>query len=320
LSEEKTASNALESKEKRNVIEIGKNKYFTLEKYLSPIINRFAVKPEKDFARYEFGVFNDQKIWYYAINGEMCFTFEEFAKYLEKNLNTVRRAFYRQELIEGKHYFKISRESVLNNFSLGQNVTLKKGGLDITFLTFLGVGKLLPTFQGEIPILFYDFFLEQTYDLMKKFQLPKGQFFLTNETKEIVPQILGDPDKNFVDCRGFRYSSKGELLIANVLNGLGVGFQYNSPIYFPEDLKLNLKNKFNCYWSYITADFLIRIVPKTIVEFWGVQNDPSYDKKRKIKEYSYKWLEIKLIPINPHEEQNAPKLKEKLRKLLGLRS
>jgi hypothetical protein len=51
-----------------------------------------------------------------------------------------------------------------------------------------------------------------------------------------------------------------------------------------------------------------------------VQNDPSYDKKRKIKEYSYKWLEIKLIPINPHEEQNAPKLKEKLRKLLGLRS
>ncbi|HUW89709.1 MAG TPA: hypothetical protein VMV43_04245 [Candidatus Nanopelagicaceae bacterium] len=306
------------TKKETKTVEIKGNIYFTLEKYLTPIIDRFAIKPDKDFARYLFGIFNEQKIWYYAINGEMCFTFQEFSKYLAMKFDSVRKAFYRQDLIQDKHFFKISRESILSNFSLGHNVTLKKGGLDITFLTFLGVWKLLPSFRGEIPSLLYDWFGERLYENLKTFQLPKGQFFLTTKSNEIIPQILGDPSKNYVDCKGFRYASKGELLIANILNGLGIKFQYNSPIFLPEELKDKLKTKHSCNWSYITADFLIRIVPKTIIEFWGIEKDSYYDWKRKVKEFCYKSLEIKLISIEAHEDQNAPELKKKLRELLNL--
>ena len=51
--------------------------YKTLDNFLTPIIKKFSYKPDKDFARYTFGIFNNQKIFYYAINGEMCFTLEE---------------------------------------------------------------------------------------------------------------------------------------------------------------------------------------------------------------------------------------------------
>jgi len=305
-------------KKEDRTVEIKGAQFSTLEKYLTPIIDRFSIQPEKDYAKYLFGKFNNQKIWYYAINGEMCFTFRESAKYLEMKFDSVRRAFYRQDLIQEKHYFKASSGDIELWDKMSHTSKFTGKSTEIVFLTFLGVWKLLHSFRGEIPSLLYEWFGEKLYEHLKKFQLPKGQFFLTNDSGEIIPQILGDPSKNFVDCRGFRYASKGELLIANILNGLGVRFQYNSPIYFPEELKNILKKKFNCNWSYITADFLIRIVPKTIIEFWGMENDSYYDWKRNVKEFCYKWLKIRLIPIEAHEEQNAPRLKERLRELLNL--
>jgi len=308
-----TEKSSTENKKEDHIIDLEGEKYFTLEKYLTPIIDRFAIKPDKDFARYLFGIFNNQRIWYYAINGEMCFTFREFAKYLNMKKNSVRRAFYRQELIEEKHYFKLSPSNLRCD-----NMSLLGRAKEITFLTFLGVWKLLPTFRGEIPNQLYEWFGEKLYEHLKKYQLPKGEFFISDQSGKIIEQILGDPAKNFVDCRGFRYASKGELLIANILNGLKVHFQYNTPIYLPKEIKKEINQRFNCNWFYITADFLVRTIPKTIIEYWGIEKESRYNWKRKVKEFCYNFLKIKLISIEPHEDQNAPELKKKLRRLLNL--
>jgi hypothetical protein len=305
---------------KYQTTEIEGKKYYTLEKWLSPLIDRFSFKPDKNFARYLFGNFNDQKIWYYAINGEMCFTFREFAKYLDMKKSSVRRSFYRKDLIEGKHYFKATSDEFKVCDILSQTSKFVGKSTEFIFLTFLGVWKLLPSFRGDIPNQLYEWFGERLYEHLKKYKLSKGQFFLSNKSSgKIVEQVLGDPSRNYVDCRGFRYASKGELLIANILNGLKVHFQYNTPIYLPKELKVKIKQEYNCKYSYLTADFMIRTIPKTIIEYWGIEGDSYYNWKRKVKEFCYNWLEIKLISIEHNEDQNAPQLKKKLRKLLKLK-
>jgi hypothetical protein len=302
-----------ETEREDHIIEIKGEKYHSLERYLNPLVKKFSYKPDKDFARYLFGVFNDDEIWYYAINGEMCFTFREFAKYLNMKKSSVRRAFYRKELIEGIDYFKASNNDLVRDILSHTNKAR-----EVTFLTFLGVWKLLPTFRGDIPNQLYEWFGERLYENLKTYKLGKGQFFITDKKQEIVEQVLGDPKKNYVDCRGFRYASKGELLIANILNGMDVHFQYNTPVYLPQELKKKLRKKKNCNWNYITADFFIRTIPKTVIEYWGIKGDKRYDWKRTIKEFCYDYLNIKLISIEAHEDQNAPELKKKLRRLLDL--
>lgn len=300
----------------KKIVKIKNNSFFTLEKFLTPIIEKFAFKPEKDFARYEFGIFNDEKIYYWAINGEMCFTFGDFALYLSMKFDSVRKAFQRQNLIEGKHYFKLSSSIS----ELRDKMSHKsKGRPTEIYLTFLGVWKLLPTFRGDIPTALYEWFGEKLYEHLKTYQLQKGQFFLSDQAGDIIEQILGDPDKNYIDCRGFRYTSKGELLIANILHGMNIPFQYNAPIDLPNELQSILNDKFNCNWKYITSDFLIRSIPKTIIEFWGILNDNYYNWKRMVKETCYTWLGIKLISIEAHEDQNAPELKKKLGNLLNIK-
>jgi len=305
-------------KSKENEIQ----KYKTLDQFLTPIIEKFSFKPDRDFARYLFGIFNNQEIYYYAINGEMCFTLQEFSKYIKMELSSVRRAFYRQELIEGKHYFMTKSDDL----GLGQNVTsqksLKTAHKEIVFLTFLGVWKLLPTFRGEIPILLYDWFGEKLYVMMKTNQLTSGEFLFMNRVRELVTQVIGDKTKCFVDEEGFMYSSKGEMLIAKTLRQLNIYFQYNAPINLP----LWIINKLNkdypkeilieANWtripSYITADFLLRIIPRTVVEYWGQTNQDSYNAKREIKEFIYRELEIKCVSIEANEDHNIPMLKQML--------
>lgn len=308
--------------EEKNIVKIKNNSFFTLEKFLTPIIEKFAFRPEKDFARYIFGTFNNKKIYYWAINGEMCFTFKDFALYLSMKFDSVRKAFQRQNLIEGKHYFRLSNTlPPRDKMSHGKkSPKYNKGqfGTEI-YLTFLGIWKLLPTFRGDIPTALYEWFGEKLYEHLKTYQLQKGQFFLSDQAGKIVEQILGDPNKNYIDCRGFRYTSKGELLIANILHGMNIPFQYNAPIDLPSKLQSLLDGKFKCNWNYITSDFLIRSIPRTVIEYWGIINDKKYDWKRTVKETCYLWLGIKLISIEAHEDQNAPELKKKLRNLLNIK-
>lgn len=298
--------------------------YKTLDKFLTPIIEKFSFKPDKDFAHYIFGIFNNQKIFYYAINGEMCFTLKEFAKYLGILYNTVHRAFKRKKLTINKHYLELERNNSITRDKLSIDPI---GDKKIIFLTFLGVWKLLPTFRGDIPQQLYDWFGEKLYDLMKSNQLSSGEFFFTNKIGKLVHQIIGDKKKCYVDELGFMYSSKGEMLIAKTLRQLNQPFQYNAPINLPLTLINKLMKDFpkeiliEAGWqripSYITSDFLIRMIPRTVIEYWGIEGNNKYNAKREIKEFIYRELKIRCISIEDHEDQNIPVLKKNLIKELG---
>ena len=180
--------------------------YKTLDKFLTPIIEKFSYKPDKDFARYLFGTFNEQKIYYYALNGEMCFTLKEFAKYISMTYDSVKKSFNRQSkksfddngeflYAEGRDYFKVDRGHFLPK---GQNVPMvkdeklgKKTGKKIVMLTFLGTWKLLPTFRSDIPIRLYHWFGEKLYSLIKSNKLTSGEFFFTNKYLKIFSFING---------------------------------------------------------------------------------------------------------------------------------
>ena len=317
--------------------------YNTLDKFLTPIIEKFSFRPDKDFARYLFGIFNNQKIFYYAINAEMCFTLEEFKKYLDIPYKTIQRAFNRitkktfEEtgdllFISGRDFFKIDREHFLpmrQNVSLVDNPNIgQKTGKKIIMLTFLGTWKLLPTFRGDIPIRLYHWFGEKLYALMKSNQLSSGEFFFTNKIGRLVHQIIGDKKKCYVDEFGFMYSSKGEMLIAKTLRQLNIYFQYNAPINLPNRVLKKLRKDYpkeillEAGWQkippYITADFLLRIIPRTIIEYWGLKGNSKYNAKREIKEFIYRELKIRCISIEEHEDQNIPVLKKKLIKELEI--
>jgi len=161
--------------------------------------------------------------------------------------------------------------------------------------------------------------------------LDKGESFLTSVTGEIISQVLGDKKKCYVDSKGYNYSSKGELLIANVLRQLGLGFQYNAPINLPDNLINFLREDYpeeiliEAGWNYhipyyITADFLLRTEPRTIIEYWGLKNNQAYDAKREIKTFIYNKLNLRLISIEAHEDQNKPVLKKKLLKELKMKN
>jgi len=304
-------------------------KYKTLDQFLTPIIEKFSFKPDKDFARYLFGLFNNLEIYYYAINGEMCFTLQEFSKYIKTNQSTVKKAFQRNNLLKNKHYFEINLFNASSQEILRDNLSPNKRGRKASiFLTFLGVWKLLPTFRGDIPQQLYDWFGEKLYLLMKINQLSSGEFFFMNKVRELVTQVIGDKSKCFVDEEGFMYSSKGEMLIAKTLRQLNVYFQYNAPINLPFWLVNKLQKEYpkeillEAGWIkipiYITSDFLLRIIPRTVVEYWGITNQDAYNAKREIKEYIYRELEIRCVPIEANEDHNLPMLKQTLIKKLDL--
>ena len=85
----------------------------TLDKYLTPLIEKFSYKPEKDFAKYFFGKFNGKDIYLHGINGEMCMSFSEFATYIGTPYENIKKNFGNSELEENKHYFKIGKDRFL---------------------------------------------------------------------------------------------------------------------------------------------------------------------------------------------------------------
>jgi hypothetical protein len=149
-------------------------KDMVLDNWLSPLVEKFSFIPEMKFSRYLFGLFNNQDIFYYAINGEMCFTLEEFAKYMDQSYDNVKRAFNRLS----KKYFSESKEPILKEnidfIKMARNecysrdkLSLKNKGKDAIFLTFLGIWKLLPTFRDDLPIKLYYWFGEKLYAELK---------------------------------------------------------------------------------------------------------------------------------------------------------
>ena len=141
--------------------------------------------------------------------------------------------------------------------------------------------------------------------------LLQGETLIATKERELLPQILGDPKRSYIDCKGWHYGSKGEMIIANILHKLGFRFDKNVPINLPNWLLEELKEKYNWKYKYITLDFMLIELPKTGIEYWGMKDDKYYDWKREVKEYIYNKLEIKLISIEPHEDQDALGLKKR---------
>jgi hypothetical protein len=322
---------------------VNSERFLTLDSFTAPFIKAFQFIPEEDFARYEFGEFNGNKIYYYAINGEMCFTLKDFADYLNVPIKTVQQAFGRlnQRLVAGesfllkeRDFFEIRRNNLIfenykmlysENGSLGRGKA--SGGKPEVCLTFLGVWKLLPTFRGELPMQLWQYFGERVYAQMKGVELGKGEMYLVENNGEIVEQELGDPARNFIDCHGIRYSSKGEMLLGMVLADLQIKVQSNAPIALQPTLKnsisaqLLVEGKWDRWFPpYITADFLLRTKPRTVIEYWGLDDEQHglYKARRAIKEEIYCLLDIRLISVGPDEPSNKPLLKKRLRKELGL--
>lgn len=241
---------------------------------------------------------------------------EDVCYYIEAKYQTVYMAFYRNKnkLIEGKSYFFITNEEIKSL----QIVKIKTRRKKLLFFTLHGLLRLLRIINVGLAEEFYDMWVDIVCELVESNQLTTGEFFLLNNKQKITPQILGATRHYLRDGRGVK--SRGEHIIGNILLDLRQIFQYEFPLYLPEWVAKDVKwNKFLGDNNKLNPDFTILTIPKTIIEFWGREDDIDYDYTRKIKEKAYKLMKIKLIPIESKEVDNEPMLKKKLIKELKIK-
>ncbi len=89
------------------------------------------------------------------------------------------------------------------------------------------------------------------------------------------------------------YKSNGERAIAEVLTKYNVDFVYEHPLLIKEQ-KENDGEKLRIWYP----DFWL---PRysIVIEFWGREGDPSYDKGKKAKLSAYRKLNIDCISVKP---------------------
>lgn len=89
------------------------------------------------------------------------------------------------------------------------------------------------------------------------------------------------------------YKSKGEEAIAQILTKYNIKFVYEHPLLIKEQ-KDNDTEKLRIWYP----DFWL---PKysIIIEYFGMENNPDYDKGKKAKWEAYKKLDIDCIPVYP---------------------
>jgi len=248
---------------------------------------------------------------------------EDICYYIESKYITVYQAFNRHkktkenlngDLIEDLDFFYIKRGLIPPL----QNVKVVKTGSDQLFFTLHGLLILLDHITIGFSKQFYRMWVDLVCELVESNQLTTGEFFLLNNKQEITPQILGATRHYLRDGRGVK--SRGEHIVGNILLDLKQIFQYEFPLYLSEWVAKDVKwNKFPGDNNKLNPDFTILTIPKTIIEFWGREDDIDYDYTRKIKERAYKLMKIKLIPIESKEVDNEPMLKKKLIKELKIK-
>jgi hypothetical protein len=298
-----------------NTVKIGINTYPRLDKFLPKIIKDFSQKPDKEFGKIKITTFNNNEVYLWNINNKASMSIEDVCFYIEAKYDTVYRAYYRHTdiLKEAKDYFYVERaEFAVLRPSL-QNV---KMGKKLLFFTLHGLLILLRYIKVGLAEAFYGMWVDIICDLIETKQLSvKGQLFLMDKTQKLIPQILGDPKKNWVDKAGNRLVSRGEMILSNILLDLKVSYQIYSPVWPTEELM----KKYNYHSKHpLQPDFLIKTIPKTIIEYWGREGDSTYDFHREWKTKIYQDLKIRLIEIEPYEVQNIPILKVKLIKELKI--
>lgn len=296
-------------------VRVGKDTFFRIDKVLPKIVKDFSQKPEKEFGKIPISTFKGNTVFLWNIFNKASMAMEDVSFYIEVPYDTVYSAYYRHrdKLEKIKDFFYVERAKFEGLRPTLQNA---KKGRKLLFVTLHGLLILLRYIKAGLSDEFYEMWVDIVCKLIENGQLSvKGQLFLVNEEQELVPQILGDPRKNWVDKAGNRLVSRGEMIISNVLLELMVSYQIYSPIFLPEEIK----KKYDYRSKHpLQPDFLIKTMPKTIIEYWGREGDLNYDSHREWKTKIYKELKIKLIEIEPYEVQNIPLLKAKLIKELNL--
>jgi len=263
----------------------------TLESYIK-IVQDFKIIPDKEFAEITLFSFKGKKVKTKRINGQLCMNLKQLSIYIEIGYSSVKNAFQRHDLQEGKHYFEGGTH----------NVSTKN-------LTLLGILKLLKHIRKGYSEAFYDEISEHIYNNMNPITI--SELLLINKEKKLIPQYLGDPDREWVAEDFDILESRGEKIIDNILFKLKIPHQPKPRIRLPPELE----EKFNRTYP-IVPDWNIKMLPRTIIEYWG-RDDPEYIKLKEWKQEMYKALNISIINIEPTEVQNIPILTKKLKELLS---
>ena len=185
----------------------------------------------------------------------------------------------------------------------------------------------MPTFRGitkEEAFRTFGFMINDYIDRDDGDFIPGNQFSLANRDG-YVPAPIGNESSWIIDVEYNKLESRGERIIANLLNLNGISYQHP----FQWDLKPELREKIpksliqRTYWNNdgpktLLMDFYLKKIPKTIIEFCGLAGNPGYDARMDVKGWYALQEGIKLIMVYPEEVNNTYLLKQKLESALGL--
>ena len=263
--------------------------FSTLEKFIK-VVQDFKIIPDEEFAEVTLFSFKGEKVKAKRIKNQLCMNQKQLAKYIDVPYTNVRTAFSRIDLQEGKHYFKIELQNVTH-----------------VYLTLLGCLLLTKGMRKGFAEQFFIELSEHIYNNMNPITV--SELLLINKEKKLIPQSLGDPDREWVAEDGDILESRGEMIIDNILFKLKIPHQPKPRIFLPPELEKKFNRKYP-----IVPDWNIKMLPRTIIEYWG-RNDPDYIKLKTWKQEMYKALEINIINIEPTEVQNIPLLTKRLIKI-----
>lgn len=89
------------------------------------------------------------------------------------------------------------------------------------------------------------------------------------------------------------YKSKGEEAIAEILKKYNIDFVYEYPLLIKETKNGDTEKMRIWYPDFWLPKYSI------IIEFFGIEGDPAYDKGRDAKWSAYKKLDMDCIPVYP---------------------
>lgn len=249
-------------------------------------------------------------IYAYEYKDGYAFSLADIAKYTNKTSSLVTKAFRRiterkneilghSTLLENVGFINVEKEL------LSLSDKNPKGGRPEKFLILEeGFPIMLGALRGETKdALFYAY--NSTFFKMlrtaRKLKYVKHFILSADNPKLLTAPINGKK----IAISGHLVDSRGELIIASVLDSLGIEFQHG--IYDFEDS--------------VNFDFYIRnSYPHKFIEYFGLDTR-SYKARRVFKEKVIRRLEstglVKFLIIEPKEVEDIPFLTDKIRDFLG---
>lgn len=252
-------------------------------------------------------------VYAYEYKDGYAFSLIDIAKYAGKTQHAAYQAFQRvlikeneilghSILVYGESYIDIEKEGI--DLSLNLRVKSKRGRPEKILVLEEGVPILLAAMRGETKDALFFSYNKTFFKMLRTARKLKyvKHFILSADD----PKLLTAPIENKkIAITGDLVDSRGEIIIAAILDSLGLGFQHG--IYLFEER--------------VNFDFYIKnSYPHKFIEYFG-RDDRSYKAKREYKEKVIKKLEetghIKFLILEPDEVENIPSLTDKIREFLG---